>query len=68
MTKVLNKYKDKVEKALKERCPKCKGYGRRFGEDETCHICNGIGTAWVAVSDSGWTRPMYSQISRSQLF
>jgi len=52
---IFNKSTNKEETAILQLCPRCKGYGRVWGDDEPCFICNGEGECFV--SENGWTLP-----------
>lgn len=67
--KVYNKSKETVEPAKKRKCPRCKGFGAIVTDrGENCHLCKGIGTLWMVVSGSGWTRAMYAHLEDSVLY
>lgn len=65
-SKVYNKSKQLVEVATIASCPRCKGHGASFGDEDACKICKGYGAAWV--SESGWTRAKYTRLDKSQLY
>jgi len=68
MAMVLNKSKERMEKAEQEYCPRCDGFGRVVGDDVGCFLCKGYGYLWVSVEDTGWTRAMYARINNSELY
>ena len=68
MTIVYNKSKGITEKAKKVKCPRCRGFGAIVGDEDNCIICNGHGSIWMAISSSGWTRPLYARLDDSQLY
>ena len=47
-------------------CPKCKGHGREFGDDEECFLCGGFGE--VIRSKTGWTRDVKDDPMTSRLW
>ena len=53
--RVYNHLNDKVEEAALVNCPRCKGFGRNFGDEECCHICQGQREVWVTAT--GYTMP-----------
>ena len=65
---VLNKSTGEKERAKEINCPNCKGFGKLFGDEEVCHICNGYGFVWISVTGSSWTRPRHKRLQSSQLF
>lgn len=69
MSKVYNKSKQVMEKAMKENCPRCKGFGALFSDNgKVCFLCGGHGSLWVSKTGSGWTRSLYSKVNDSQLY
>jgi len=66
--KVWNKSKVKAEPAILTYCPRCKGFGANVGDENGCHICRGRGRVWLSTSGSGWTRPLWARIQKSQLY
>ena len=68
MTTVLNKSKDQFEKAKMTICPRCKGFGRNYGDEENCFLCKGYNSIWKSVENTGWTRALYSRTNSSQLY
>lgn len=69
MSKVDNKSSEKIEKARKSECPRCKGFGSTtadWGKDEKCHLCCGAGVVWL--SGLGWTRSVGKRMEDSKLY
>ena len=64
--KVENLSKLQTEKAKKQKCPRCSGFGSiAFTDDNgVCPLCNGYGYLWMSVTGSGWTRALYSKKSK----
>jgi uncharacterized phage protein len=56
-----------VETAVRESCPRCKGQGKKFRDEDYCDICKGKGAVWLSSRGTGWTRPMGAKIERSVL-
>jgi DnaJ-class molecular chaperone len=63
MAKVYNQSRRIFEKAKEAKCPRCKGFGGVFPDDDqdNCYLCKGYGFLWMA--ESGWTRAKYSRES-----
>ncbi len=65
MTTLYNHSKEKTEKGYKETCPRCRGFGATLmDKDHKCTLCLGYGKLWI--SDSGWTRPLFGRITKSE--
>lgn len=64
--KVYNKSTQMEEIAEKITCPRCKGFGANFNDENACTLCNGWGVVWA--SNSGWTRAMYKSMEESTLY
>lgn len=62
MAKVYNKSSQLVESAKWLKCPRCKGFGSNYGDEDNCDVCNGHGSVWI--TGSGWTRAKYSRESK----
>ena len=65
---VFNSSKMIVERAKKNTCPRCKGFGANFGDEGACPLCNGYGWVWKSVSGSGWVRAPYRRLEKSELY
>ncbi len=62
---LFNHSKQGLESATKEKCPRCNGHGSiSSDEGEQCHLCRGRGYLWI--SKTGWTRPLYGRIIKSE--
>ena len=63
--KLFNHSKLKIEKAVKKRCPRCRGFGGTTQDrGEHCFLCKRLGEVWI--SDTGWTRPLYGRVGESE--
>jgi len=68
-TEVLNKSKNIVEDGVEVNCPRCKGFGAIIKDAAlggNCSLCKGEGN--VIMSKSGWTVPLYDDLSSSRLW
>jgi DnaJ-class molecular chaperone len=65
---VLNKSKDSIEKATKEKCPRCRGFGAIVTDNSNCHLCNGKGVLYISIEGTGWTKAMYARMDKSKLY
>lgn len=70
MGMVYNKSKERFETAKKGKCPRCKGFGGVFGEDDDgkCYLCRGEGELWISTLGTGWTRADHQRASESRLY
>jgi len=64
--KVFNHSALLMEPATQRVCPRCKGFGGVNRDDGPCPLCKGHGRLWI--SASGWTRPLHSRATASQLY
>jgi DnaJ-class molecular chaperone len=63
---VMNQSALVVEQGEITPCPRCKGSGRVWGDDEPCALC--LGEQIVVRSSSGWTRTMRENDDQSRLW
>lgn len=70
VSQVFNKSSLGLEDATKVKCPRCKGFGACFPQDKggNCFLCEGRGEVWLSKEGSGWTRPLYGRLYKSQLW
>ena len=65
--RVLNKRLDKIEKAEKITCPRCRGFGSTSPDrGENCILCEGKAYIWSSVVNSGWYRVLYAKMEDSK--
>ena len=53
-----------MEKAKKQTCPRCSGFGYLISDNDACFLCHGKGVVWM--SESGWIRPLNGRIGKSE--
>ena len=53
-----------MEKAKKQTCPRCSGFGGLISDNDACFLCQGKGVVWM--SESGWIRPLNGRITKSE--
>ena len=66
MQKVYNHSTCNMEEAETVQCPRCKGFGANFGDDDGCTICAGDGE--VVLSSGGAVRRVDADVEDSQLW
>lgn len=64
MKTIFNRSECRMESAKLEQCPRCRGFGRNFGDTGDCGVCRGHGRAWIAAS--GWTLAKFAKVERDE--
>lgn len=64
--KVYNPSTCRTEEARLIQCPRCKGFGAIFGDEDECSLCSKQGEVWN--STGGWTWPKGSSPEKGRLF
>ena len=64
--KIYNPSSCRMEEARLIQCPRCKGFGANFGDEDGCSLCSKQREVWN--STGGWTWPKGSSPEKGRLF